>query len=264
MIRLGVAAAGLLLAVSGCGNPSAGTPGAPTELTVFAAASLTDVFTELGEQYEERHRDVSVTFSFGSSATLAQQLVRGAPADVYAAASPAPMRTVTDAGLADAGPPVFARNRLQIAVPAGNPGGVRTLADLARPELTVALCAVRVPCGAASATVLRAAGLKVTPDTYEKDVKAALTKVMLGEVDAALVYRTDVLAAGGAGAGGAVSRAGATVEGIDVPEAARAVNDYPITVLADAPHPGPAGDFVAYVRSPAGRTALAEAGFELP
>lgn len=250
--RLAAALLGLLLAVSGCAS-SGGTPGAPqTTLTVFAASSLTSVFTDLGRRFEKSHPGVEVSFSFGSSATLAQQVVRGAPVDVYAAASPVPMRTVVAAGLVAADPPVFARNRLQLAVPAGNPGKVRGLADLTRPELTVALCAVRVPCGEATATLLREAGLTVTPDTYEKDVRAALTKVTLGEVDAALVYRTDVLAAG------------EQAEGIDVPGAERAANDYPIAVPRDAPHPELARDFVAYVRSSAGRTALAAAGFELP
>ncbi|MGH3648812.1 MAG: molybdate ABC transporter substrate-binding protein [Micromonosporaceae bacterium] len=249
MTRPLVALLGLVLIASGCTSDRAG---APRELTVFAAASLTEVFSELGEAYQKRHSGVKVSFEYGSSAALAHRLVQGAPAQVYAAANPATMAIVTDAGLAPADPPVFARNRLRIAVPAGNPGRVRELADLARPELTVALCAVRVPCGAATVTLLRAAGVSVEPDTYEKDVKAALTKVRLGEVDAALVYRTDVLAAGDA------------VDGIDVPEAAKAVNDYPIAVLHDAPDPELAADFVAYVRSGAGRTALAKAGFELP
>ncbi|MGH3736293.1 MAG: molybdate ABC transporter substrate-binding protein [Micromonosporaceae bacterium] len=235
----------LVLAAAGCA-PSGGTP---DPLTVFAASSLTETFTELGKGYQRRH-GVTVRFSFGSSATLARQIAQGAPAQVFAAANPDTMRTVTGAGLAADDPVVFARNRLELAVPAGNPGGVRTLADLADPALRVALCARQVPCGAAAATVLAAAGVKVEPDTYAKDVKAALTQVRLGEVDAALVYHTDVIAAGDA------------VTGIAVPEAAKAVNDYPVAVLDGAPDS--ARDFVAYVRSGAGRTVLAGAGFELP
>lgn len=234
--------------LTGCGPGPAAGPGGGT-LTVFAAASLTETFTALGRAYEAAHPGTAVRFNFGSSATLAQQIVQGAPADVYAAASPATMRTVTAAALA-ARPTTFARNRLRIAMPAANPAKVDGLADLADPEVKVALCAAQVPCGAAAATALRAAGLTVTPVTYEQDVKAALTKVELGEVDAALVYRTDVVAAAG------------KVAGIDFPEAAKAVNDYPVAVLSKAPDPAAARRFVGLVRSPQGRNALARAGFE--
>src|SRR5690606_38093137 len=151
---------------------------------------LTGTFTELGKEFEAEHPGTRVRFSFGGSATLAQQIVQGAPADVFAAASPATMKTVTDASLANT-PATFARNRLQIAVPAGNPAGVGELKDLAGPEVKVALCAEQVPCGAAAAKALDAAGVQVRPFTLEQDVRATLTKVELGEVDAALVYRTD-------------------------------------------------------------------------
>src|SRR3712207_2319827 len=161
------------------------------------------------------------------------------------------MAVVVDAGLTD-DPQVFAANVLQLAVPAGNPADVTGLADLAREELTIAVCAPQVPCGAAAEDVFAAAGIAAAPDTLEEDVRAALTKVELGEVDAALVYTTDVAAAGDA------------VEGIDVPEAERAVNDYPIAVLADAPNPEAAAAFVQLVRSEEGRQALAGAGFRIP
>src|SRR5699024_569306 len=151
----------------------------------------------------------------GSSA-LAQQILSGAPADVFATASPATMALVVDEDLTEEEPVVFVTNQLQIAVPAGNPAGVTGLEDLAEEDLTVALCAEEVPCGAASVRVFEAAGLTPAPDTYEEDVRATLTKVRLDEVDAALVYQTDVLSAGD------------EVEGIDFPESAEAVNDYPI------------------------------------
>ncbi|NRQ36805.1 molybdate ABC transporter substrate-binding protein [Nonomuraea sp. NN258] len=225
----------LVAVLAGCGGSSEPVE----ELNVFAAASLTETFTALGETFESRHPGTKVIFNFGSSATLAQQIANGAPADVFAAASPSTMKRVT------ASSRVFARNRLQIAVPAGNPARVAALRDLARPEVKVALCAPQVPCGAAAATVL--SGLQVTPVTLEQDVKATLTKVTLGEVDAALVYRTDVLAAKG------------KVDGVEFPESARAVNDYPIAVVKDGDL---ARAFVELVRSDEGRRVMTAAGFE--
>jgi molybdate transport system substrate-binding protein len=243
--------------LSGCGS---GQPGATSasdassaagEVTVFAAASLTGTFSELGNDFEAAHPGTTVRFNFGSSATLAQQIIQGAPADVFAAASPATMKTVTDAGLASA-PTIFVRNKLQIAVPADNPGKVDELKDLADPRVKVALCAEQVPCGAAAIKALGAAGLKVTPVTLEQDVKATLTKVELGEVDAALVYKTDVIASAG------------KVKGIDFPEAGQAINDYPIAALTKAPAGDLARQFVDLVLSQQGRDVLVKSGFEVP
>ncbi|MEU6424609.1 molybdate ABC transporter substrate-binding protein [Microbispora sp. NPDC046973] len=241
------------LSLAACGSAPAPASGAGDSkaLTVFAAASLTETFTELGRRFESTHSGTKVTFNFGSSATLAQQITQGAPADVFAAASPATMKTVTDAGLA-AAPTVFAKNTLQIAVPEDNPAKVGSLKDLTDPKVKVALCAEQVPCGAAAAKALDAAGLKVTPVTLEQDVKATLTKVRLGEVDAALVYRSDVIAAAG------------KVKGIDFPEAGQAVNDYPIAALTKAPAPDLAGQFVDLVLSREGRDVLTKAGFQAP
>jgi molybdate transport system substrate-binding protein len=253
-----VAVALAAASVSGCASSAGGGPagdaaggdaagGGAKTLTVFAAASLTGTFTELGKSFESAHPGTSVKFNFGSSATLAQQIVQGAPADVFAAASPATMKTVTDASLAS-GPTTFARNRLQIAVPTANPAKVTALKDLANPKVKVALCAEQVPCGAAASKALAAAGLTVRPVTLEQDVKATLTKVELGEVDAALVYRTDVIASAG------------KVQGIAFPEADKAVNDYPIATLAKAPDL--AKQFVDLVLSQQGRDVLTKAGFE--
>ncbi|MEV0145775.1 MULTISPECIES: molybdate ABC transporter substrate-binding protein [unclassified Nonomuraea] len=247
-----------LAALSGCGSgapatssasPAAG--GGAEELTVFAAASLTGTFTELGRAFEAGHPGTTVRFSFGSSATLAQQIVQGAPADVFAAASPATMKTVTDASPASS-PTTFARNKLQIAVPKDDPAKVDELKDLADPHVKVALCAEQVPCGAAAVKALNAAGLRVTPVTLEQDVKATLTKVELGEVDAALVYRTDVIASAG------------KVRGIAFPEADKAINDYPIATLAEAPAGDLGKQFVDLVLSQQGKDVLAKAGFEGP
>ena len=246
--RLIALALPLVLALTAC---SSGASDGEETVTVFAAASLTGTFTELGREFEKTHSGVKIRFNFGSSSTLAQQIVQGAPVDVFASASPATMKTVTDASLAGA-PSTFARNRLEIAVPADDPGGVETLADLADPKVKVALCAEQVPCGAAAAKALEAAGLKVVPVTLEQDVKATLTKVTLGEVDAALVYRTDVIAAGG------------KVRGIAFPEADKAINDYPITVLDGAPSPALAEEFKTLVLSEQGRNVFTEAGFDAP
>ncbi|MGY1724842.1 molybdate ABC transporter substrate-binding protein [Blastococcus sp. SYSU DS0533] len=247
------------LALAGCGGTPAGGGGSsatgdgPTgTLTVFAAASLTDVFTELGERLEDEHPGLEVRFNFAGSSALATQITQGAPADVLASAAPPQMAVVADAGLAAGDPEVFTTNVLEIAVPAGNPAGVTGPSDLAREDLAVALCAPDVPCGAASEQVLAAAGVTAAPDTLEEDVRAALTKVELGEVDAALVYATDVAAAGDA------------VEGIAFPEADDAVTTYPIAALADAPNPEAAEAFLELVTSDAGQQALADAGFRAP
>ncbi|WP_222264554.1 molybdate ABC transporter substrate-binding protein [Modestobacter marinus] len=254
-------AAGLaVLVLAGCGTaggttaPSTATAdGGPTgTVTVFAAASLTDVFTDLGAALEDQQPGLRVQFSFAGSSALAAQLAQGAPADVFASADQAQMAVVTGAGLTEGEPAVFARNELEIAVPAGNPGGVTGLADFADPDLTLAVCAPSVPCGAAAGAVFAAAGITARPDTEEEDVRAALTKVQLGEVDAALVYATDVRAAGDA------------VEGIPFPESARKLNEYPICTLAAAPNPAGAQAFVDLVRSAAGQRALADAGFRTP
>ncbi|QQQ79970.1 molybdate ABC transporter substrate-binding protein [Saccharothrix sp. 6-C] len=243
------ALAALLVVVAGCGT-SGGA--ADERVTVFAAASLTEVFTRLAEDFEAARPGVEVVVNFGGSSALARQIGQGAPADVFASAAPADMAEVADAGGTAAAPVTFARNRLTIAVPAGNPAGVTGLADFADADAKIALCAEQVPCGAAAKRAFEAAGVTARPDTVEQDVKAVLTKVRLGEVDAALVYRTDVRSAGG------------EVEGIGFPEADRTVNDYPIAPLAEARNPAGARAFVDFVRSDRGRAALAEAGFDAP
>lgn len=254
-----------LLALAGCGSGDGGTdggsdgvaggsPGAgPTgEVSVFAAASLTGAFEQLGKDFEAANPGTTVVFTFAGSSLLATQINEGAPADVFASAAPANLTTVTEAGNASGPPEVFARNQLVIAVPRGNPKGVRALADLTKPDVKVALCAEQVPCGAAARKALTAAGVDVTPVTQEQDVKAALSKVTLGEVDAALVYRTDARAAAD------------EVDGIEFPESSGAVNEYPIVVLKDAENPAGAQAFVDYVLSARGAAVLTGAGFQVP
>ncbi|MFC3517844.1 molybdate ABC transporter substrate-binding protein [Streptomonospora nanhaiensis] len=251
---LPTAAPDALAALAGCAPVGGGTEGgegaggAERTLTVFAAASLTGAFEELGERFERDHPGTEVEFNFAGSSQLAGQINEGAPADVFASADTRTMDTVAEAGNTAGEPVVFVRNTLEIAVPRGNPAGVEGLADLADPRVSVALCAEEVPCGAAAAEVLDAAGVEVAPVSLEEDVKAALTKVELGEVDAALVYRTDVLA-------------GDDVEGVAFAEADQAANDYPIAVLAAAPRPALAEDWVAWVRSADAQRVFRDAGF---
>jgi molybdate transport system substrate-binding protein len=255
-MRRGVALlAAAVLTLTACGT-SGGRPGSTSgevsgTVTVFAAASLTEAFTTIGHRFEKAHPGTTVRFSFGPSSGLAQQVVQGAPADVLASADPATMDRVVRQGRAK-GAATFARNRLEIAVPAGNPAHVSGLADLAASTVKVALCEPQVPCGSLAAGVLRHAGVTVRPVTLETDVKSVLAKVTLGEVDAGIVYVTDVRSAG------------ATVMGIPIPADVNESTRYPVAALTDAPNPSAASAFVDFVMSDAGRSALAADGFAAP
>ncbi len=218
---------------------------------MFAAASLKESFTELGKDFEDKYPGTKVTFSLGGSDSLAASITGGAPADVFASASPKTMKIVTDAKDAAGAPATFVRNQLEIATLPGNPDRITSLKDLTRSGLKVVLCDKEVPCGAAAQKALDASGLKLTPASYEQDVKGALTKVELKEADAAVVYRTDVKAAAD------------KVEG-EFPESAEAVNDYPIALLKNAPNADAAKAFIALVRSAEGRQVLTGAGFLKP
>ncbi|MDW4906996.1 molybdate ABC transporter substrate-binding protein [Streptomyces sp. ADMS] len=249
-----------LLALGACSSgrsassdSSASAPAKPSgTVTVFAAASLKESFTTLGRDFEEKYPGTKVTFSFGGSDSLAASITGGAPADVFASASPGTMAIVTDAKDAAGTPATFVRNQLQIATLPGNPGRVTSLRDLTGSGLKVVLCDREVPCGAAAQKALDAGGLKLTPVSYEQDVKSALTKVELKEADAAVVYRTDVKAAGD------------RVEGVEFPESAEAVNDCPIVLLKDAPNEEAAKAFIELVRSADGQRVLTAAGFLKP
>ena len=232
-------------------SPSRGSSTIGGAITVLAAASLTEAFTQIGKDFEAKNPGSAVTFSFGSSATLATQVVQGAPADVFAAASPATMKTVTTAGAANA-PTDFVSNTLEIAVVKGNPRKITGLEDFADESKRIALCAPQVPCGAAAIKAFAAAKIVPKPDTLEQDVKAALQKVASDEVDAALVYKTDVIAAGD------------EVDGIAFPEAQQAINSYPIATLTNSKNPALANAFVDYVLSAEGQAVLAKAGFAQP
>ncbi len=247
MRRLAPLALIALVGLAGCAaspepEPTASVDALSGTVTVFAAASLSGSFEEIKEAFIAENPGVDVVFSFGGSSGLATQLNEGAPADVFAAASPATMASVDDVPDSE----VFATNVLEIAVPAGNTGGIEGLDDFADPDKAIALCAVEVPCGAASATLFETEGITPSVDTYEQDVKAVLTKVELGEVDAGLVYVTDV------------QEAGDGIEGIEVDSAPV---DYPIVALTDSEA---AAAFIAFVLSEKGQTILAAAGFGAP
>ncbi|MGV9283567.1 molybdate ABC transporter substrate-binding protein [Streptomyces sp. NPDC003730] len=263
MLQATGAGAAALLALSACsssdsdaGSGSDAEAGGSDKLSgtvnVFAAASLTESFTELGKEFEKQHPGTKVVFNFGGSDSLAAGITNGAPADVFASASPKTMKVVTDADAAAGTPATFVRNRLEIATLPGNPDKVASLKDLTGGGLKVVLCDKTVPCGAAAQNALTAAGLKLTPVSYEEDVKSALNKVVLKEADAAVVYKTDVRAAGD------------KVEGVEFPESAKAVNDYPITLLKDAPNTAAGKAFIALVRSAEGEKVLTGAGFTAP
>jgi molybdate transport system substrate-binding protein len=219
---------------------------------VFAAASLTDSFEEIGTAFEAANPGVEVELNVGPSSGLREQILEGAPADVFASADEANMDELVDAGRIDGTPSVFAENVVEIAVPAGNPGGVTDLGSLADDGLLVGLCAEGVPCGELARETLIAAGVEASVDTEEPDVRSLLTKLAAGELDAGVVYRTDVLAAGG------------SVDGIEVPAGVAAMTRYPIAVVDDAPNPDVATAFVAFVTGAEGRRRLASAGFGEP
>jgi molybdate transport system substrate-binding protein len=241
---LTIVAGGLLVAT--CGGDSGSSS---DSATVFAAASLTEAFTELGDAFAQQQPDVGLTFSFGSSSDLARQVVEGAPVDVFASADPANMAKVTDAGAASAEPTVFATNRAEIIVASGNPLDIAGVDDLSAADLVVVVCAPEVPCGTYAGAVFTKAGVDVTPDSYEGNVKAVATKVTLGEADAGIVYATDVLAAGDA------------ASGIEIPDDINVIAEYPIVAVSDN---DVGRTFIEFVTSPAGERILASHGFGSP
>lgn len=241
----GGAVVGVLLA-GGCSKPSA--PAAPAPVRVFAAASLTAPFTAIARAFEQQ-QGTKVELHFAGSPQLVLQLREGAQADVFASADQPNMQKVVDAGAAVA-PVEFAQNQLAIAVAKGNPKHLRGLADLARADLKVALCGPEVPAGTYARQALGKQQLAVASVSDEPSVKAVVAKVQLGEVDAGIVYATDVR--------------GADVEAVAIPPEQNVVASYPIAVLGSGANRGGGEAFVAFVRSAAGRAVLAEHGFALP
>ena len=231
---------------------SCGSDDSPSDVTVFAAASLSDAFTEIGEAFTLEHPDVNLRFNFAASSELATQISEGAPADVFASADSDSMTTLTDAGDNAIDPVVFAANRAEIIVGPGNPQGISGVADLADQGLIVVLCAPEAPCGRYAAQVLENAAVSVTAKSFEENVKAVVAKVTLGEADAGIVYATDVLAAGEG------------ADGVEIPAEINVVAEYPITVTRLAPNPDMARTFVEFVIGEHGQQILASYGFLAP
>lgn len=245
----------LALLIAACGakdGDDATLSDSSGDVLVSAAASLTDAFTAIEAAFEREHPDIDVILNLGGSSALREQIIEGAPVDVFASANVSNMAAVVDEGLVSGEPQVFARNLLQIAVPAGNPAEISGLEDFSREDLLIGLCAEAVPCGEFARESLDNAGVVATIDTNEPDVRALLTKIEAGELDAGITYVTDVASTGG------------SVVGIDIPASVNVVAEYPIAVLSTAPNSAAAAQFVAFILSDDGRTILAAGGFGTP
>lgn len=269
----------LALVAAGCGsdsNDSAGTTGAPAteapattaaatteapatstpavagDITVFAAASLTDSFNAVGDAFTAANPDAKATFSYDASSALVQQITQGAPADVFASADTANMDKLTAASLNGTEPVIFATNLLQIIVAPGNPKGITGVADLANPALKVVVCAPEVPCGAYAKQIFDKAGVTVTPVSLEQNVKGVVTKVTAGEADAGIVYQTDVTAAGTKAAG------------VDIPEDINVVAKYPIATVKTSTNQDADQAFIDFLLGDDGQAIMAKYGFGSP
>ncbi|MDQ6774307.1 MAG: molybdate ABC transporter substrate-binding protein [Candidatus Dormibacteraeota bacterium] len=256
LIGLLAAAVGLLAACGGSSSSTASPPPSPDtvkgKITVLAAASLTAAFNQIGGDFQKQHAAASVAFSFAGSPTLVTQIQQGSPADVFASADEANMAKVTNGLLAVGTPTIFAQNRLQIVVAAGNPKHITSLADLAQPSIKVVVCAPGVPCGTYATQAFTKAAVKVTAVSQEDNVKSVVTKVSLGEADAGIVYVTDVKAGG------------STVQGVDIPDTENVVAKYPMVQLKAATNAASAQAFIAYVTGSQGRQTLTKFGFLPP
>ena len=239
-------------------SSSAATTSPPTaspvsgDITVFAAASLTDSFNAIGAAFTKANPDAKVTFSFDASSALVQQITQGAPADVFASADTANMDKLTNAGLNGTEPVVFATNVLAIIVPKGNPAGITGVADLAKPGVKVVVCAPEVPCGKYASQVFDAAKVTVAPASQEQNVKGVVTKVTAGEADAGIVYITDIQAAGD------------KAEAVTIPPEINVVAKYPIASVEASSHGDVDQAFIDFVLGPEGQQILADHGFMAP
>ena len=262
---LGAVIVPFVLLVSACSGSSATTPASvpTTTLNVFAAASLTDAFTTIGNQFTKAHPAIKVVFNFAGSQQLAQQIMQGAPADVFASANNTQMQVVIKGGQVTSGTEqVFARNRLVVITPKANPANIQTLQDLAKPGLKLVLADAAVPVGQYARDFLKkASGDPTFGTTYsdqvlknvvsnEQDVKVVYSKVQLGEADAGIVYTTDAAVNGGT-----------AVNQIAIPDMLNVIAMYPIAPISASTHHTQADQFIAYVRSSDGQAVLSKDGF---
>jgi molybdate transport system substrate-binding protein len=246
-----VSAVGLAVLATGAGTATAGdeTPELSGRVTVFAATSLPAAFREIASDFRQQNPDVRVKLVFRASGVLAEQIQEGAAADVFA---PADHESMEEVGEQVRGEPVdFARNRLEIAVQEGNPKGIQSLADLSNPDVSVALCSVDTACGQYADQALAMANVELTPTTREPDLPKTLATVQDGEVDAAIVYVTDVVSA-------------QDVTGVKIPDAENVTATYPIAALKQSSNRKAARAFVEYVMSTRGQLTLQEFGFLAP
>jgi molybdate transport system substrate-binding protein len=255
-ILAGVVVTMLMAGLIGCSSKSPSSSqssqAALGKLVVFAAASLKPAFTQISQQFKTDNPGSGVDFEFAGSSELATQLTQGATADVFASADTAQMDKAVKAGLVAAAPTNFASNTLVIVTAPGNPKHIGALADLAKPGLNVVTCQQPVPCGSATQRIEGSTGIHLNPVSEELNVTDVLNKVTTGQADAGLVYVTDAHSAGN------------KVTTVNFPEAAGAVNVYPIAVLKNAPQSALAQKFVALVTGDKGQNVLAQAGFAKP
>ena len=233
------------LVFAGCASSDDTT----TSLRIAATSSLTEVFNDIGEQFMLANPDITIAFNFASSSDLALQISQGLPADVFASADVKNMAKVTDADLLHGQPIAFATNSLEIVVEKGNPLNIDSLAQIATPGLLFVTCPIEVPIGGYTAEVLRNAGVTVTPASLEENVKGILTKVSLGEADAGIVYRTDILAAGN------------SVTGVPIADNVNVTTKYLIGALRNSQNQDASQRFIIFLSSEQGQKIFSQFGF---
>jgi molybdate transport system substrate-binding protein len=249
---IGVLAA-TALTLAGCS--SSGASSAPSggglsgSITVAAASSLTEAFDTIKARFTKAHPGTKITISYGASSDLATQITNGAPIDVFASASTTNMDDVKSQAIS---PVDFVTNTMEIATPPSNPAHITGVTDLAKPGVKVAVCSSEVPCGVVAVEVFKNAKITVQPAAEEEDVKSTLAAVESGEVDAGMVYVTDVRSAGN------------KVKGVKIPDNLDASTEYPIAALKGSKNPDLAKAFVDYVLSPDGMKLLTADGFTKP
>ncbi|WP_022872151.1 molybdate ABC transporter substrate-binding protein [Nesterenkonia alba] len=246
------AATTAVVLLTACADSDTRDQGAAESITVFAAASLHEVFEDIAELYTEE-TGTAVTFNVAGSSGLVEQLENGAPADVLATADEATMERAVEGDLIAGEPALFAENYLVIVTPADNPAGVQSLADLGDDAVETVICAEQVPCGAATGRITEASGVQITPVSEETSVTDVLGRVRNGEAEAGLVYATDAL------------QAGDEVEAIEIEGAEEDPNLYPIAVVDHAAEPEAGEEFIDFVLTDEqAQQILTEAGFVEP